>query len=196
MSKKLQILTILLIAFTVNGCTSMIGLIYGIKKSPTIQTKASIRSFIEKHHYDSSSQYYLLSYSALRQLTELTGTANAILIFDQNGFCVGDSIQRACNGTMLDLIDSTCSLKATKAPSCKFTLDSLRSNLIKVYPSIADSNFLSGKPTVVLFWATYLGRYNSSHYFKYVKQLQKSKHRDSINLVSVSLDFFDTHTKN
>lgn len=160
---------------TLSGCKPIIKTVYGIKK-PRLESDVSIRKYLAKKEMDTSRvvTFPTVLNFAVASEKKILSFPEA-MFFNKEGFLVPyKPTAQSCNADVDKFIADLRNFSTHPADQ-KTNLRSVSQLLDK------DLSAAPADITVLITWATYVGRLNKTKAFEWVQALEKAK-KDGLNV--------------
>jgi hypothetical protein len=180
-------ISIVLLAISLTGCSSIMKAMYGIKK-PKVENEASIMKWLKKDGM-TSENVVALSYSGFKStLTAIKNKMPEVFIFNENGEYIPYGDEWACNAHAFNFIESLNDT-TNYVTGDKMKLDdeitlmrNLKGETLNSPIKTAETDFY-----VLIFCAKYAGKLNKNHAEVWEQQALNNKNAQ-IKVVKVDMD--------
>lgn len=179
--KKIQFL--LLFTLLVN-CKSITKMSYGVK-NPTLKTNYKLYNFLKKNNIDSKSIYFFKNFDNMIKAYQLKySTIPDAYFFNQNGnFIPYKSNAEQCNAKVDDFITDLKNININKSENKNIN------DFIPLLSNDKNEVIVLNEITVIITWATYLGKMNKQKAFEWIKLLEQAKDKGiKVNYYLVNYD--------
>lgn len=180
-------ISIVLLAISLTGCSSIMKAMYGIKK-PKVENEASIMKWLKKVEM-SSDNVVTLSYSGFKStLTAIKNKMPEVFVFNKNGEYIPYGDEWACNAHAFNFIES---LNDTThyATGNKMKLDDEITQMRNLKGEALNSQIKTPETDfyILIFCAKYAGKLNKNHAKVWEQQALNNK-KSQIKVVKVDMD--------
>lgn len=179
--KKIQFLLLFILLI---NCKTLTKINYGVK-NPNFKKIHDLRNFLNKNNIDSKSIYFFKDFDNMIKAYQLKySTIPDAYFFNQNGnFIPYKNNTEQCNAKVDDFITDLKNININKSEN---------KNIIDFIPLLSnDKNevIVLNEITVIITWATYLGKVNKQKAFEWIKLLEQAKDKGiKVNYYLVNYD--------
>jgi hypothetical protein len=183
--KKIQFL--LLFMLLVN-CKTLTKMSYGVR-NPNFKTNNELYVFLKKNNINSKSIYFFKNFNNMVKGYELKYTTIPdAYFFNQNGnFIPYKNSTERCNAKVEDFITDLKNINNIKYE------DKNIKDFISLLNNDKNEAIKLNEITVIITWATYLGKVNKEKAFEWIKLLEQAKNNGiKINYYLVNYDLLES----
>lgn len=179
--KKIQ--SLLLFILLIN-CKTLTKISYGVK-NPNFKKNNDLYSFLKKDNVDSKSIYFFKDYDNMIKAYQLRySTIPDAYFFNNNGnFIPYKSNAEQCNAKVDDFITDLKNININKSENKNIN------DFIPLLSNDKNEVIVLNEITVIITWATYLGKMNKQKAFEWIKLLEQAKDQGiKVNYYLVNYD--------
>jgi hypothetical protein len=179
--KKIKLL--LLFTLLVN-CKTLTKISYGVK-NPNFKKNVELYNFLKKNNINLKSIYFFKDFDNMIKGYELKySTIPDAYFFNQNGnFIPYKSNTEQCNAKVDDFITDLKNINNNKSENKNIN------DFIPLLSNDKNEVIVLNEITVIITWATYLGKMNKQKAFEWIKLLEQAKDKGiKVNYYLVNYD--------
>lgn len=187
--KKIQ--SLLLFILLIN-CKTLTKISYGVK-NPNFKKNNDLYSFLKKDNVDSKSIYFFKDYDNMIKAYQLRySTIPDAYFFNNNGnFIPYKSNAEQCNAKVDDFISDLKNININKSENKNIK------DFIPLLKNDKNEVIVLNEITVLITWATYLGKVNKQKAFEWIKLLEQAKDQGiKINYYLINYDLQESWNLN
>lgn len=179
--KKIQFLLLFILLI---NCKTLTKMSYGVK-NPKFKKIHELRIFLNKNNIDSKSIYFFKDFDNMIKAYQLKySTIPDAYFFNQNGnFIPYKSNAEQCNAKVDDFITDLKNININKSENKNIN------DFIPLLSNDKNEVIVLNEITVIITWATYLGKMNKQKAFEWIKLLEQAKDQGiKVNYYLVNYD--------
>lgn len=179
--KKIQFLLLFILLI---NCKTLTKINYGVK-NPNFKKIHDLRNFLNKNNIDSKSIYFFKDFDNMIKAYQLKySTIPDAYFFNQNGnFIPYKNNTEQCNAKVDDFITDLKNININKSENKNIN------DFIPLLSNDKNEVIVLNEITVIITWATYLGKVNKQKAFEWIKLLEQAKDKGiKVNYYLVNYD--------
>ncbi len=187
--KKIQFLLLFILLI---NCKTLTKISYGVK-NPNFKKNNDLYSFLNKNNVDSKSIYFFKDYDNMIKAYQLRySTIPDAYFFNNNGnFIPYKSNAEQCNAKVDDFISDLKNININKSENKNIK------DFIPLLKNDKNEVIVLNEITVLITWATYLGKVNKQKAFEWIKLLEQAKDQGiKINYYLINYDLQESWNLN
>lgn len=187
--KKIQFLLLFILLI---NCKTLTKISYGVK-NPNFKKNNDLYSFLNKNNIDSKSIYFFKDYDNMIKAYQLRySTIPDAYFFNNNGnFIPYKSNAEQCNAKVDDFISDLKNININKSENKNIK------DFIPLLKNDKNEVIVLNEITVLITWATYLGKVNKQKAFEWIKLLEQAKDQGiKINYYLINYDLQESWNLN
>ena len=152
------------------NCKTLTKISYGVK-SPSFKKNYELYNFLKRNNIDPKSIYFFTDFDNMIKAYELKySTIPDAYFFNQNGdFIPYKSNTEQCNAKVDDFITDLKKINFNKSENKNIK------DFIPLLSNDKNKEIVLNEITVLITWATYLGKVNKQKAFEWIKLLEQAK---------------------
>ncbi len=179
--KKIQFLLLFIL---LTNCKTLTKMSYGIK-NPSFKKNYELYNFLKKNNVDSKSIYFFKDFITMAKGYELKySTIPDAYFFNQNGnFIPYKKNTEKCNAKVDDFITDLKNINFNKSENKNIK------DFIPLLSNDKNKEIVLNEITVLITWATFLGKTNKKKAFEWIKLLEQAKEKGiKVNYYLINYD--------